>query len=480
MMIRALALALSVTLVAAAAAQEAPPAHPGPPPSRYRLDHIIAETQRNHATVAAAEAGVEAARNLLTEARRAYWPSFTLEGLIAPSVTIRCSDGGVLSGDPANPVRSSLCLSGDVHNPATSLPEDVLTRWEMKLNMPIYTFGRLAAARDSAEQTLATSVHRLDAARLELAYQAKRAYYGLKVARELLDMANEGREKLSDAIKHVEEGLEKGGGNDSETDRLRLKVAASLVDSHTLEAGKAERLARAGLKVLLPGHTDVIDVDEAPIEEVAVPERPLAAYVELARKHRPEALMLRYGELAARANVAANEAAFFPDITLTGNVYGLLATSENDDPLSPYMLHPFAPWGYGAGLVIRWGLDLHLKIPRYERAKADHRAVAEAARASWDTMTLDIATAYENIDEAHHRIEVLTRGEKAARSWLTAILQNFAVGTAEAREFNDALLAYFEAHGRYLQAIYDYNMAVAWMSRLCGVELVGPPADRPH
>jgi outer membrane protein TolC len=136
------------------------------------------------------------------------------------------------------------------------------------------------------------------------------------------------------------------------------------------------------------------------------------------------------------------------------------------------MNHPFASWGYTAGVIMRWSLDLHLKTPRYERAKADYESTLAGSRAVSDWQMLDVENAYESVIEARKRIDVLVRGEKAAHSWLTAITQNFAVGTAETRDFTDALLAYFDAHGRYLQAIYDFNVAVVQLSRVVGTDVV--------
>jgi outer membrane protein TolC len=187
--------------------------------------------------------------------------------------------------------------------------------------------------------------------------------------------------------------------------------------------------------------------------------------------------MVYAGLAAARANLEINKSNLYPDIVLVGAVYGLWKTTDNDDPTSPYMLHPFAGYGYGGGLFIRWGLDLHLKIPRYLRARDDLAAAVQSGRAAEDGMGLEVVQAYESVIEAKRRITLINHGEKAAHSWLTAVAQNFAIGTAETRDFQDALLAYFDNHGRYLQAIFDFNVAVAQLGRVCGCEL-GRPGDR--
>jgi outer membrane protein TolC len=434
---------------------------------RYNLQKLIAETVRENPQVLAAEHVMASSREFLAEAKHAYWPTFSLEGLIAPSVDIHCEVPNGLGGTNPN-----LCLQANVQNPVQVYPTGVLTRWELRLNAPIYTFGKLGASRDSAEQGYAINEHRIEAIRQDLTLQVVRAYYALKVARELIDMIKDGRGKLEDAIKTIEEDLDKGKGNVVETDLLRLKVAEATLDSRALEAVKGEKLARAALRVLVPGAGENIDIDQELIDPVELPERPLAWYQEAARVHRPEVFITKAQNAQAKSNVDAARANFYPDISLSASVFGLWASTEDDDPLSPYMNHPFASWGYQGGVVMRWALDLHLKSPRYERAKADYEAVLAGSRAAMNYWNFDVEAAYETMQEAGKRIDVLARGEKSAHSWLTATAQLFAVGTAEARDFNDALVAYFDAHGRYLQAIYDFNTAVAQLSRVVGTDIV--------
>jgi outer membrane protein TolC len=162
---------------------------------------------------------------------------------------------------------------------------------------------------------------------------------------------------------------------------------------------------------------------------------------------------------------------FYPDILLVGSYHRLWTTTHNDTAISPYRLYPFAPFGYGGGLVFRWPLDLHLKIPRFQRASADFRAADAGRRAAEDGMALEVVSAYEHLQEVKRRLTILKKAQKSARSWLTAVAQNFAIGTAETRDFQDSLIAYFEATGRYIQSIYDFNVAVASLTRITGVDI---------
>ena len=70
--------------------------------------------------------------------------------------------------------------------------------------------------------------------------------------------------------------------------------------------------------------------------------------------------------------------------------------------------------------------------------------------------------------EAAARVEVVHKGEKAGKAWITAVSQNFAIGIAETRDFSDALTNFFAMRARYLQAVFDLNVAVASLERATG------------
>ena len=79
--------------------------------------------------------------------------------------------------------------------------------------------------------------------------------------------------------------------------------------------------------------------------------------------------------------------------------------------------------------------------------------------------------AYSDLSEAEGRLKVMSKGEKAGKAWITAVAQNFALGLAEARDFGDALTAFFQMRVRYLQAVFDYNLAVSALTRATGADV---------
>jgi len=82
-----------------------------------------------------------------------------------------------------------------------------------------------------------------------------------------------------------------------------------------------------------------------------------------------------------------------------------------------------------------------------------------------------VEKAYTEMREAEQRLKTVQKGEKAARQWIAAIMQNISVGLAETKDFSDALLAFFQARVRCLQGLYDHNIAVASLTRVSGVDV---------
>ena len=82
---------------------------------------------------------------------------------------------------------------------------------------------------------------------------------------------------------------------------------------------------------------------------------------------------------------------------------------------------------------------------------------------------LEVRKAYGEVSEARQRVATMEKGQKAGKAWISAVAQNFAVGLAETRDFSDALIAFFGMRTRYLQAVYDLDIAMSSLARATGV-----------
>ena len=125
-----------------------------------------------------------------------------------PGPTIRCEP------DVLN------CIRTNVDTPYR-IGDQPSYRIDANLTIPLYTFGKLSNARDAADQGLAAAKAGVDANRADLGLEAARVYFGLKFAREILLMLDEGRGQVVKELERVEKELDKGKTSVSEYDRYR-------------------------------------------------------------------------------------------------------------------------------------------------------------------------------------------------------------------------------------------------------------------
>ena len=157
----------------------------------------------------------------------------------------------------------------------------------------------------------------------------------------------------------------------------------------------------------------------------------------------------------------------YPDLVLVGTAVFAYAPTV-DTPKNAYLSNPFNTLGAGVAAALRVPLDLGPKFARTDRVSSEAAEFEFRRREALGGIGLEVQKAYGEVTEAVDRVEALHKGERAGKSWVTAVAQNFAIGLAEARDFSDALNAFFQMRVRYLQSVYDLNIAVAALSRATG------------
>jgi outer membrane protein TolC len=460
----------------ASGAARGPAAPPQSGPVRLTLPQLLAKAREVYPGIAAGRYSLQAAEAQLSEARRAWIPQGTLDGLAAPAPEIRCGmpsdiivQGGQHPEDKA--WREAHCLDTPTLPTAQLVGiRGIFVRAELNLAWPVYTFGKLSSAIDAAHAGVLAGQGKLAQARATVEQQIRQAYYGLKLAREIRGTVKEGKGYLDDAMKKIKEELESGKGNATVTDLRRLQVLVAEVDSRSLEVDRGEALALASLRVLIPtGLPRDFDVDEEPLAQPGAEVKPLDYYVDLAHSRRPELKLLDAAVAARKAAVGVQQGSFYPDLLLVGRL-SYAYTSSADLPQNAYYNNPLNGFGFGGGIALRLTWDYALKLARLSRARAELAETGALRRQALGGIDLEVAKARLELEEAQRRVELTHRGERSANAWINTVAQNFAIGLAETRDFSDALMAFFQMRLRWLQAIYDAQIARAALIKAAGTE----------
>jgi outer membrane protein TolC len=456
----------------------------------YALEELVTLARRSNPGLAANAQATAKVEAQLAEANRSWMPTGELTSMLAPVPELHCEPFPVLPGTaPINertlvnpqtglPVTAEqYCIHTNISETSTRF-SGLFTRTELRLTQPLFTFGKISAGRAAARQGLEASRSRDVGLAADVELNVKKAYFGLKAAREALEALEEGSDRLAEAEKHIKDELAKGTGDVTQTDRLRISTVRAEVDIRMAEAQKAAEDARSGLRAVLgPDAPADLDIDAEPLEPTNVPQRPLAHYEELARLHRPEVRALDNLVASKRALSDLERRKQYPDLVLIGSAsYSRASTIDN--PKNAFLSDPFntrTP-SFGGALALRLPIDLGVRNAKAAQVHAEAEESAQRRREALGGITYEVQKAYTALTEAQKRLEAVRRGERYAKQWITAVSANFATGLAETRDFTDALVQSFQFRIRSYQAIFDLNVAAATLSRATGSEVSVPPA----
>jgi outer membrane protein TolC len=450
----------------------APPAQA----KKYTLNELLEMARQQNPGIRAGAAATAAMKAQVAEAHRNWYPQGDFTSFVAPVPRVFCQ--GPNQTGPSGMGTMAIGGEGDCISTNASPSHGALayltqfagawTRTDVKLVQPIYDFGKIHAGVTAAEAGVEATTGKQEGTRADVELNVRRAYWGLKLAREVRSMLEEGEGYLDSAQKRIEKNLADGTGDVTVTDRLRLRTVRTEVEVRLLEAKRQEQIALSGLRALLgPGAPEDVDVDDADFEPLEVTPRPVNYYEEQARLSRPEVHALDFAVKAKRALAELEHRKLFPDLVLIGTASFAYAPTI-DAPTNAFSYNPFNGLGAGLAAAVRLPLDFGPKLARGDRTRAEAEEIEAHREEALDGVDFEVRKAYFELSEAESRLTEVGKGEKAGKAWVAAVTQSFALGLADARDFSDALQQSFKMRTFALQAIYDVNMSAAALSRATG------------
>ncbi len=436
---------------ASLASQPAPSPTSGPTGVRLDLQALLLRARRAP-TVAAARATANGAHAKEDEIDNTWIPQIQLTAVAGPSPEIRCMPS------PAE------CITTDPSNPGVQF-SGVFWHVDATAYMPLYTFGKLSAGKRAAAAGARAADALAQAAEADTLLDTARAYYAVKLSRELILMLEDGKDDIDDAISKVEKQLAKGSGEVTEQDRHRLKSFRAEIDARMSEAHRLESTGLAGVRFFADDAS--ADVDDAPLTAVTFDLGTLESARAAAVARRPERKAALAGVDAAAGLGDVEKDRWFPDLLVVGEAT-IARAGGADDPANAFANNPFNVTSFSGGIALRWLIDPGIRPARIHETEAD----LDKARATADLATSGVAAeaerAYGDARDARDRLLASKSGEKEARAWLVSTLQATQAGLAEPKDLADSLLAWFNMRARVLQATFDWNVAVLAFSRATG------------
>ncbi len=455
------------------AAKAEPPANQGlgvlPAGATVTDDHVLrvdlaaakALVRRRSPILRGARAGVDNVKARLSEAKSAWFPTIEASGFATVIPTrIEGTDG------------SSYLQDYDW------MDLRPLATGQISLVQTLFTFGKLDALTAMARQGIQVAEATRRVVESELDYQVERAYYGLVMASGIDELARKGREQLHKERARLEALRDDGDESFDAADLIKLRVSQVEFEEKLRAALRARDLAQDALRFALdldlPWRITTAD-EELP--EPGFAPLPVAAYETLAVANQPRELARRRGLLLRLEQVRLERNRLLPDLVLTARFAYTYApgTAQTDDSLAD---NPNNPTQSGAGLALRWRIDLFRQLERIEQTEFDMRRERAEMQVERQKMRADVRNAVREMLDLGELSVLHDAAQRSVRAQMTSAIDLADKGLGTRAAATTAVESYLRRRLAHTENLYRYHVAVAALSRAIGVDVRDMPAPK--
>ncbi|MBW2042913.1 MAG: TolC family protein [Deltaproteobacteria bacterium] len=332
------------------------------------------------------------------------------------------------------------------------------------IRQPIFTGGRLNAARKASQYSRDAQAQENRALEEEVVFQVTRAYRTAQLAEAFQGVAVEAVDLLETHEHDVTILVEKGAN--PEIDRLRTQTELANARKELNGANNAVDLAYSALKNLLSiPLTESVKLTET-LERSSRPEADLSSLTELALSQRPELSAMDSKMAAAEQALKAARGEYLPTIALEGRyeyMEGDFRDLEGGDHWTVGIGAQLPLWNWGNTMAKVREASSQLAQARIQKDKTADRIRLEVRQAF-----LNLAKAEKNIDAAESALKTAKEAYRQARA-------RYRAGEGTNTDVLDVRTALSRAEANHTQALFDYNVALAALHRAVGVMVIEPP-----
>jgi outer membrane protein TolC len=333
--------------------------------------------------------------------------------------------------------------------------DDTFWKADLRLSWPVFTGGKIDAARAAAEGELrsAQATERLtDEA---LTSELVRRYFALRLAKRARDVRSSVVEGLDQHVRYAtrleEEGLI------ARAERLHAEVARAETARQLAKAERDVALARIGLAALLS--SDEGDVEPSTRLFLVASIEPEAEFVQHALEANPGLARVAAQRAMAAAGSKAEKARYVPDVF----VFGMHELHPSDLTI----LEPDWAVGIGASLNLFDGFSREHRVAA-ARAREQRVELVEQ-RVRRDIATL-VEKRYRELLTARDLFTTLRQTQGLAEENLRVRTRAFEEGMATSLDVVDARMALSRVELEQAAAAYDFVVALAELLEASGQE----------
>lgn len=331
----------------------------------------------------------------------------------------------------------------------------------ISVNIPLYTGGLVEGQIDVAKLGKTNAQEEILRVEQATKYSAIEGYYGLLAYQELQGVYHEAVDNLQGHLDNVQ--AQYNVGTKAKVDVLSSDVSLANAKTTAITADNNVAVAESNLNNILglPLETKLNLADhQLPFDTYNISLQEATDY---AMKYRPEVL---------QAAIAVQETERNIDIADAGNKPTVAITGGNDwaDNTFPGIDANKRSWKVAAGVTYNF-YDGGATKAKVNQAKQDLLVARETEQKIREAVQLEVKQAYLNIRSAAQKVEETQTVVDQARENYRIQNIRYQAGVGINLDVLDAQLSLNEAQVNHIQALYDYNVGIAKLEQVMGVDV---------
>ncbi len=329
----------------------------------------------------------------------------------------------------------------------------------LQVTQPVFTGGKIFLNAKNAQLDLRIARERERDSREETALNARRAFYNIQVLTELLKAHREALQLAENSHANIRQSFDLGMA--SQYDLLRAELAVRSARPAITQAETLLQVSMLGLKQLLgiPEEREVRLLGELGYSEMPFELAPL---VDGALANRSEIVQLDLTRRKVANLQKMTLAQYVPDFAIVAS-YSYRSNSFN------FRRHNWENY-YTINLGVTWPIFTGLKRSAQVGEMNVARKIADLnLRQLQDATRLEIRSKYLTARQEYENILLGQKNVETAREGVRIAELSYQEGVVTLLELNSSHNELTRARVGYLQALYNYNIALAELEKLAGI-----------
>lgn len=299
----------------------------------------------------------------------------------------------------------------------------------LTLRWLLFDFGRRGSLKESAQQRLLAANLGFNRAHQQIVFQVRRAFFAQTSLNARIAVAESAVESARDVREATESRLQNGLATLPEVALARQQEAQAEFDLEDVRSRERDAQVKLADSIGLPPTTPIKVTDFSALPPPAALEGSAEQVIDRSLEQRPD-LIARVAELRAKeAAVRRARAAYWPTLSLVGDVNLLAGRMRVKGGNFPTGWFSAVEPGYGVGLALSWNVfEGGATRRRVELADAERRAAEDEMIGARDNAIHEVWTAYTDVRLAVRRLDTADALLDASQKSYDATLESYRHG----------------------------------------------------